>query len=80
MNFTKKIALMVASMTLAAPVFYGENMITTHASSMRFCTRHQNNQSLSVYLGRQLCQQPTWQRHLANPWQAYPHQTVLPHG
>ncbi|WP_249662830.1 hypothetical protein [Lentilactobacillus buchneri] len=36
MIFTKKIALMAAGVALAAPVFYGANTVTTHASSMRF--------------------------------------------
>lgn len=36
MIFTKKIALMAAGVALAAPVFYGANAVTTHASSMRF--------------------------------------------
>ena len=34
MIFTKKIALMAAGVALAAPVFYGANTVTTHASSV----------------------------------------------
>lgn len=34
MNFTKRLALMAASVALAFPVFYGANTVTTHASSI----------------------------------------------